>query len=135
MTPPTTEKDEEKTAAPTTEPISDLPSTEPFIPEEDATRNDAPPKNANATYIIYNGGLYAMGDGMTVPIPEEAEVVGKKTVIVLRGDEAIPTEALILSCPSEPAQIRTAVAAENENEMCLMEYLGTVEALLREDLP
>ena len=121
---PTTKKEEEQTAAPT---------TEPFVPEEDTTHNVSPQRNVSATYIIYNGGLYAVGDGMTVPIPEEAEVVGRQTVIVLRDDESIPTEALILSCPSEPQEVRTAVAAENENEMCLMEYLGTVEELLREE--
>ena len=144
--PPATEKNngQQNAAPPPTEPTSTQPSTEPNAappstgpdaPEETETQPGASPGNGSATYLIYNGGLYAMGDGMTIPIPEEAEVVGRRTVIVLRGDEAVQTEALILSCPSEPQQVRTAVAADDGSEMCLMEYLGTVEELLQEDAP
>lgn len=118
------------TEPPVSEPASETPTrTEPETQKGETAETD------RTTYVIYNGGLYAAGDGMTVPIPEEAEVVGREPVIVVRSDEVIHTEMLVLSCPSEHTMIRTAVALENENEMCLMEYLGTVEALLREELP
>lgn len=123
---------------PVSEPASEPPTKrEPETPTrtEPETQKGETAETDRTTYVIYNGGLYAAGDGMTVPIPEEAEVVGKEPVIVVRSDEVIHTEMLVLSCPSEHATIRTAVALENENEMCLMEYLGTVDALLREESP